>query len=156
MVGTGAGVILLLVVASLAFATETTRTEYKEQVEPICKASATANRTILAGARDQVRQGKLKAAAVKFARAADALKKTYRELNAVPRPTADATRLSKWLSYVSTEVELLDSVSKALRAGEPNKARTYVAKLTHNANLANSQIVIFDLNSCMFKPAQYT
>lgn len=152
----GVALVLMSVFASLALATETTRTGYKEAVEPICKANATANKRILAGVRNEVKHGKLRTAAAKFARASRALMKTYKELDAVPKPKADATRLSKWLSYVKTEVELLRKVSKALKAGEPNRARTFVAKLTHNANLANSQIVIFDFHSCMFKLSQYT
>jgi len=148
--------LLLVVGASLAFATEISRSEYKEKVEPICEANATANKRILAGARQEVKEGKLMTAAAKFTKAAQALGKTHRELNAVPRPAADAPRLEKWLSYVKTEVGLLRDVAKALKEGKPNKARAFVARLTVNANLANSQIVIFDLNHCLFKPAQYT
>jgi len=150
------GLALAAIFASLAFATETTRTEYKEAVEPICKENSDANMRILAGVRAEVKQGKLKAAAAKFAKAAAALRMTYRELQAVPKPPADATRLSKWLSYVKVEVELLQKASKALKAGEANRARTFVAKLTHNTNLANSQIAIFDFDSCEFKPSRYT
>lgn len=152
----GLALSLLAAFASLALATETTRAEYKGAVEPICKANADANKKILAGARTEVKQGKLKAAAAQFEKAAKALGKTLRELEAVPKPSADATRLSKWLSYVKIEVDLLQKASKALKAGEANRARTFVAKLTHNANLANSQIAIFDFHSCEFKPSQYT
>ena len=155
-VATGASLAFIAVFASLTLAAETTRVEYKEAVEPICRANADANKRILAGVRTEVKQGKLKAAAAQFARAAAALGKTYRELEAVPKPPADATRLSKWLSYVKTEVELLQKASKALKDGQANTARTFVAKLTHNANLANTQIAIFDLHSCVFKPSQYT
>lgn len=150
------GMALVAVFTSLAFATEITRTEYKEAVEPICRTNADANKRILAGVRAEVKQGKYKAAAAQFAEAAAALAKTYRELEAVPKPPADANRLSRWLSYVKTEVELLRKASKALKAEEVNRARTFVAKLVHNANLANSQIAIFDFHSCVFKPSQYT
>jgi nitrate/nitrite-specific signal transduction histidine kinase len=153
---TAASVVLTFALASMAFAVETTRTEYTEAVEPICKENSDANKRILAGVRTEVKQGRFKAAAAKFAKAAAALGKTYRELEAVPKPTADATRLSKWLSYVKVEVELLQKTSKALKAGQANRARTFVAKLTYNANLANSQIAIFDFHSCVFKPSQYT
>ena len=153
---TAVGLALAAIFASLAFAAETTRTEYTEAVEPICKENSDANKRILAGVRTEVKQGKLKPAAAKFAKAAAALGKTYRELEAVPKPSADAPRLGRWLSYVKVEVELLQKASKALKAGEANKARTLAAKLTHNANLANSQIAIFDFHSCVFKPSQYT
>lgn len=152
----GAATVLAVGSAPLVMASEVSRTEYKEAVEPICKTNADANKRILAGVRTKVKQGKLKAAAAQFSKAAAALEKTYRELEAVPKPATDATRLSKWLSYVKTEVELLRKASKALKAGEANRARTFVAKLTHNANLANSQIAIFDFHSCVFRPSQYT
>jgi len=155
-VGIGLVAVLCSALVSLAFAAEVTRSEYKAAVEPICKASATANKRILAGVREEVKDGKLKSAAAKFAKAAQALQKTHRELNAVPKPAEDGARLTRWLAYVNEEVELLRSASKALKAGEPNKARTFVVRLTHNANLANSQIVIYDLNNCLFKPTQYT
>lgn len=155
-VGLGTSLVVCGVVASLALAMEVTRSEYQAAVEPICKASATDNKRILAGVRREVKEGKLRSAASRFAKAARALKKTHRELSAVPKPAEDAARLTRWLSYVKKEVNLLRRASRALRAGKPNKARTYVAKLTHNANLANSQIVIYDLKHCLFKPAQYT
>jgi hypothetical protein len=141
--------------ALAAVTTEGSLAEYKEAVEPICKANAQKNEKILTGVRAEVREGKLRRAAVQFGKAATALQSTYRELNAVPQPAADATRLTKWLTYVKTEVALLRKVSAELRKGQANRARAVAAKLTHNANLANSQIAIFDLHSCMFKPTQY-
>jgi hypothetical protein len=158
----GAGVvlgtvaILLSIVGSLAFAAETTQSEYKEAVEPICKANASANKRILAGVREDVQEGRLQQAASKFRRAGTALNTTYKELRTVPQPEEDAERLTKWLSYVKGEVDLLGRIAKALADDNANKARRLVVKLTVNANLANSQIVVFDLNHCLFKPGQYT
>jgi len=158
----GAGVvlgtmaILLSIAGSLAFAAETTQSEYREAVEPICKANASANKRILAGVRDDVQEGRLQKAAGKFRRAGIALNKTHKELRAVPQPEEDAQRLTKWLSYVKSEVDLLGRIAKALDEDNANKARKLVVKLTVNASLANSQIAVFDLNHCLFKPGQYT
>jgi len=149
-------VILLSIAGSLAFAGETTQSEYREAVEPICKANASANKRILAGVRDDVQEGRLQKAAGKFRRAGIALNKTYKELRAVPQPEEDAQRLTKWLSYVKSEVDLLGRIAKALDEDNANKARKLVVKLTVNASLANSQIAVFDLNHCLFKPGQYT
>src|SRR5829696_4799110 len=106
-------VILLSIAGSLAFAGETTQSEYREAVEPICKANASANKRILAGVRDDVQEGRLQKAAGKFRRAGIALNKTYKELRAVPQPEEDAQRLTKWLSYVKSEVDLLGRIAKA-------------------------------------------
>jgi hypothetical protein len=148
-------VVVMSPFASMALGAETID-EYKAEVEPICKVNANANKRILSGVREEVREGKLKAAAAQFGKAARALSKTYKELEAVAKPPAEAPRLGRWLSYVKVEVGLLEKVAKALKAGEANRAQTFVAKLTHTANLANSQIVIYDLRYCKLQPSQFT
>jgi hypothetical protein len=72
----GLAVVLTVTFASLAMAAELPRTEYKEQVEPICKANTEANEKILSGVREEVKQGKLKLAAAKFEQASSASKFT--------------------------------------------------------------------------------
>src|SRR5204862_4925409 len=92
--------------APIARAEEVTRESYREAVEPICKANTQANERILKGVRADVRAGKLKAAGRQFGKAGAALKRTHAELKAVPQPPADATKLTKWLSLIGTEVTL--------------------------------------------------
>jgi hypothetical protein len=152
----GLAAVLVIAFASLALAAEITRTEYKEQVEPICHANTKANEKILNGVREEVKQGKLTLAATKFQKAATALKSTYRELAAVPRPTADEARLEKWLGYVKTEAGLFQGAAKALKAGNKNKAESYVVKLTHNATLANSTVLSFGFHYCKLQPSKFT
>lgn len=155
MVTVGVVIALSAPFVSSALGAETID-EYKAEVEPICKVNANANKRILSGVRTEVREGKLKAAAAQFANAASALSKTNKELEAVTKPATEAARLSRWLSYVKVESDLLQRVAKALKAGEANRAQTFVAKLTHTANLANSQIVIYDFNYCKIEPSQFT
>jgi hypothetical protein len=152
----GLAAVLVVAFASLALAAEITRGEYKEQVEPICQANTKANEKILSGVRQEVKQGKLKQAATKFQKAATALKATHRELVAVPQPTADEARLGKWLGYVETEASLFESAAKALKAGNKNKAESYVVKLTHNATLANSTVLSFGFHYCKLQPSKFT
>jgi hypothetical protein len=142
-------------IASFAFAAETIG-EYKAEVEPICKENADANKRILAGARTEVKEGKLKAVAAQFAKAATALARTSKELEDVPKPAGEEARLLKWLSYAKVESELLRKVAKALKAGQANQAQAFVVKLTHTANLANSQIVVFGFHYCKIEPSQFT
>lgn len=145
----------LLTTASLAFA-DTTRTDYVAAVEPICKTNSDANARILKGVRQMVKQGKLAAAATKFAKASAALTKAEQQIAAVPQPAADAKTLSKWLGYLKTEASVLTKISKALKAGNKNKASTQVIILQHDANLANNTVIAFGFHYCRQTPSKYT
>jgi hypothetical protein len=153
---TAALLAFLLTGASLASAEEVTRDSYTEAVEPICKTNTEANEKILKGVRQEVQKGKLKPAGIKFAKAAAALEKAYAQLKAVPQPSADTAKLNKWLSYVKTEASLFESAANALKAGNETKAQSFVVKLTHNANLANTQVLSFGFRYCKLEPSKFT
>lgn len=153
---TAAILALALSGASLAAAEEVTRDTYKAEVEPICKTNTEANEKILKGVRQMVKQGKLGPAGAKFTQAAKALKSAYAQLGAVPQPVADSAKLGKWLSYVKTEADLFESAATALKAGNKTKAQTFVVKLTHNANLANNQVLAFGFRYCKLEPSKFT
>jgi hypothetical protein len=146
----------LALVTSLAAAAEVTRDSYREAVEPICQANAQANERILAGVRSEVKAGKLGPAAAQFARAATALKKTQRQLTAVPQPPADAAKLTKWLGSVALEVSLFERIAVQLRAGQKGAAERTVSKLTSNADQANNQVIPFEFHYCRFEPSRFT
>jgi len=146
----------LALAAPLAFAAEISRTEYKAQVEPICKANAQANERILKGVRKMVKQNKLKPAGAKFLKAGAALKKTYNQLKAVPQPTADEAKLAKWLKYVKKEADLFVKAGRALKAGNRSKAQRFVNQLNSNANKANATVLAFNFRYCRFNPAKFT
>lgn len=148
--------LAVLVTASLALAAETTRDEYKAQVEPICKTNSKANERILGGVRKEVKQGKLKPAAQAFSKAASALKKTLAQLKAVPQPSADQAKLGKWLKYVGAEASLFEAASKKLKAGDKTGASAMVIRLTHNATLANNTVASFEFEYCRFEPSRFT
>lgn len=147
---------LALLAVPLAEAIETTRDEYTVAVEPICKANTQANEKILKGVKGKVKAGKLKPAAAQFAKAATALKKTWRQLGAVPQPAADEARLAKWLGYVKTEAELFQSAGRKLKAGDKSGALAMEIRLEHNANLANNQVLPFEFRYCKFEPSKFT
>lgn len=152
-----AALALVMGTASLAFAAEeVTRDSYKAEVEPICKQNTEANEKILKNVRREVKEGKLALAGKAFGKAADALEKAYKQIKAVPQPTADTAKLTKWLSYVKQEISLFDAGAKALKAGNKTKAQTIVVKLTHTANLANSQVLSFGFRYCKLNPSKFT
>jgi hypothetical protein len=150
-----AGALVLLVLAPLAFAAEQTRETYAAQVEPICKANTEANEQILKGVRGEVSSGKLKPAANQVSKAAKALRKALDELRAVPRPSADKARLSKWLGYIENEVKLFERTAKKLRAGDKVGAARMSAYLLRESNRANAQVLGFDFHYCHAEPSKF-
>jgi hypothetical protein len=147
---------IFISVSSFAFAGEVTRTTYREAVEPICKADTQANERIFAGVKQEVRQGKLKPAAVKFSKAAVALKAAIAQIQKVPAPAADAARLSKWLGKVSNEAGYFEAVAKKLRAGDKAGAEHLVNKLTTEAGAANNIVIPFEFTYCRLEPSRFT
>jgi hypothetical protein len=143
-------------VVAYASAAEVTRESYVSAVEPICRANAKANEKILAGVKPEVRQGKLRAAAAHFARAAAALGRTHRELSAVSRPPADRARLAKWLDYIKGEAELFEATAAKLKAGQKAAAEHISIQLTREAALANDQVLPFDFRYCRAEPSKFT
>lgn len=148
-------VLALLFAAVPASATEQTPQTYKEQVEPICKRDTEANEKILKGVREKVKSGKLDAAAKQFSRAAKALKHARAQLLQVPKPSEDAARLTKWLGYVKTEVELFEATSRKLAKGQANSAQKLVVRLISNARLANNQVLDYQFRYCRLQPSKF-
>jgi hypothetical protein len=135
-------------VASAAFGAETTRSEYKQAVEPICARNAQANEDILEGVRAKVRERKLKPAGRQFVRASVALRGTLGKLRRVPQPTADETLLGKWLEGVGREAGLLRATGKSLIAGDRRHAEQLVRKLTEGARETNAIVAGFAFHHC--------
>jgi hypothetical protein len=148
-----AAAVLLGAVPSLA--AEATRESYVQAVEPICKANTEANEKILKGVRGKVKDGKLDAAARQFSGAARALKRTRTQLLQVPKPPADEARLTKWLGYVKTEVQLFESISRKLANDEATSAQKMVVRLISNAKQANNQVLDFEFRYCKFQPSKF-
>jgi hypothetical protein len=151
----GAAVVaMVLVVCGAALAAETSREEYKEAAEPICKASAKANERILAGVQKEVRKGRLKTAAAKFAKASREQAQTLRKLEALPRPSADEARLARWFSYLKAEAKLFATAGRKLKAGDKSGAEHVFTKLSRNINKANVQVLPFGFVHCRLNAAK--
>ncbi|HVS99163.1 MAG TPA: hypothetical protein VHE08_01470 [Solirubrobacterales bacterium] len=149
-------VALALAVVPAAAAAELTREGYVARVEPICKRNTEANEKIFAGAKEEVKAGKLKLASTHFAKAESALKKTIGQLRAVPRPAADEAKLGKWLGYLETEAAYLGRIGKALAQGDKGKAQTLSVRLDRNSNLANDSVLAFGFTYCRLEPSRFS
>jgi len=150
------GLAALLCSGALASAEEVSRDSYREAVEPICKKNTEANERILAGARAEVRSGKLAAAAAKFKRAAAALGRALGELKTVPRPSADAARLARWFELIEVEKRLLAKTGRLLAAGKKGPALGMVVRLEGAAERANNAVFVFEFHYCHFEPSRFT
>lgn len=152
-----ASVVALLVAVPVALAAEgeTSREDYVAQLEPICKANTEANSRILKGVKDQVKQGKLVPAGKRFIRASSALGKSVRQMKAVPRPEADEAKLTKWLGYLENEQGYLQSIGKALKAGNKFKAQKLAVKLNRNNNQANNTVISFGFKECRIDSSRF-
>ena len=148
--------LVATVLAASAFAAEVSRDEYKAAAEPICKSSAKENERILANIRKEVKTGKLKPAAAKFATASKSQAAALKELEALPQPTADEARLGKWLSYLKIEAELFATAGRKLSSGDKAGAEHITSKIAQNANKANVQVLPFEFRYCRQEPSKYT
>lgn len=151
-------VLVALLLAGSALAApppSPTRGQYRASVEPICKTATDANADILKGVEGMVRHGKLKLAAARFSRAADALEKTVKRVAAVPRPKADFSRLAKWLQYATAGEVLMQRMSQKLDEGKKAKVQRMANQLLKKAKQANALVVGFDFDYCRLNPARF-
>ena len=154
--GVAAALVVAATLAATAAAEEVTRDSYREVVEPICKVDTKANERILAGVRQDVKAGALKAAAGKFRRAGSALGRTLGELKGVPRPPADNARLSRWFGTIESEQRLFAKTAAYLAAGQKGAAQGMVVRLESTAHRANNIVVPFEFRYCRLEPSRFT
>jgi hypothetical protein len=147
--------VVVLVGAVPSMAAEATPETYKAEVEPICKVNTEANEKILKGVRQKVKAGELDAAAKQVRAAAKALKKARAQLLQVPKPAEDATRLTKWLGYVKTEVQLFEALARKLSNDEKTGAQKMVLRLTSTAKQANNQVLDYEFRYCRLQPSKF-
>lgn len=147
-----------MLVASGALATTSptqTRESYTGRVEPICKTNTKANERILGNVHGYIKQGKLKLAGAQFRKASEAFGKAVKQIAAVPQPSADATRLTKWIGYLDDQTKLLAEAGKALRAEKKARAQELVVRLKVNANKANNAVLDFEFHYCVIDESRF-
>jgi hypothetical protein len=148
-------VAMALFAAAASAAEAPTRDEYVVQLEKVCKPDALATQRAMKGARADIRAERLQVAAEKFARATSIFGSTVKEISAVPRPSADTTRLAKWFTYLKRQASYLGQITEQLRLDHPIKAQRLTARFIHNGNLANNVVLAFGFDYCSFKFSRY-
>ncbi len=150
-----AAVAALVVSASLAFAEELSRAEYVERVEPICKSNTEANLRILKGVKQQVQSDDLQQAGKRFIRASSALGAAVTKIALVPRPAADAAKLTKWIELLRAEQRYLLKIGKALKAENKSKAQQLSVDLNRSNNKANNTVISFGFDECRIDSSKF-
>lgn len=148
-------VVALLAAVPVALATEISKEEYIERVEPICAASTRSNSSILKGVKEQVKQGKLVPAGKRFIRAAGVLDQSAAKIAAVPQPTEYTAKLTKWIGYLKNEGSFLQRIGKSLKSGNKYKAQKLAVKLNKNNNQANNTVISFGFKECRIDSSKF-
>lgn len=156
LAATAAVVFAVALPASLATAAEISRDEYIARVEPICKKNVDANTRIFKGAKEEVKAGELKKGSKHFLRAATALGKTIKQIEAVPQPTQDEAMLKRWIGLLHTEQGYFQKIGEALASGNKYRAQSLSVKLNRNSNLANNAILALDFEYCRIDPSRFS
>lgn len=150
-----AAALLAAVPVALAAEEPDPRKEYAEKVEPICKANTENNSRILKGVKDQVKSGALAPAGKRFIRASSALGKAVGKIAAVPQPSEDAAKLTKWIGYLKQEQTYLLKIGKALKAKDKFHAQKLAVELNKNNNKANNAVISFPFHECRIDSSRF-
>jgi hypothetical protein len=151
-----AALLLLLMTATCVSATESTRADYVASAEPICKKGVKANANLFVGVQSQIEAGALKKAGRIFLQATKRARQTHQELGLIPRPAADKKRLTKWLSALGVEVNLLGKIGSTLRTGKKALALHYIKRLHRNAIYANNLVLGFGFAYCTLDLSKFS
>lgn len=157
-IGVLAAALGALLVAAVALATTSptqTREGYVAQVEPICKSNTKANERILSGVRGYIKQDKLKLAATQFRKSSEAFSKATKQIAAVPQPSADATKLAKWIGYLKDETKLLGEIGQALKAEKKTRAQELLVRAEAASRQANNTVVSFEFHYCVINQSRF-
>jgi hypothetical protein len=148
--------LLVIVPAAIAAEGELTRDEYVAKVEPICKQNSDANSRILKGVKEQVtKKDELVPAGQRFIRASAALAKTVDKIAAVPQPSADSAKLTKWIGYLEKEQTFLQRIGKKLKAKDKYHAEKLAQELNSNNNKANNTVISFNFHECRIDSSRF-
>lgn len=147
--------LVVALAGSAAAAEAPLRDEYVAQLEAICKPDTEATQAAMKGVRADISAERLAQAAGKFAKATSIFGSTVDEIGAVPRPPADAAKLSKWFGYLKAQRSYLKRITAQLRADHAVPAQRLTARFIHNGNLANNTVLAFGFNYCSFRFSRY-
>jgi hypothetical protein len=148
---TFAALLVLLVVmvsAGSALASEVSREQYRTAAEPICRASTLPKDRALAKIIKEVRQGMLSQAGARFGQAAESQARAVKQLRALAQPVADEALLGRWLLRLSDENKLMAAVGRKLDAGNEKGAMHPLAHLQREGLDGGIELLGFGFHYC--------
>jgi hypothetical protein len=135
---------------------EVPRSEYVAQVEPICAANTASNDRALKGVQRKVQKGKLASAGRQFGHASKAFGAAIDQIDAVPKPTADAPTLARWTASLRTDATNLRNLGTALKHGNKKKAGGLAVKASRHVVSTNDVVAGFGFVDCLLDPTRFS
>ncbi|HWO47877.1 MAG TPA: hypothetical protein VNM41_07425, partial [Solirubrobacterales bacterium] len=65
------------------------------------------------------------------------------------------TRLTKWLGYVKTEVQLFEAIARKLANEEETSAQKMVVRLISTSKQANNQVLDYEFRYCRQQQSKF-
>jgi hypothetical protein len=143
--------IVLIAVAPAAAAAELSREQYVQRAEAICKSQfVTVTHEVKRGSKE-LHEDRQHSSGRRLLRASGLLERLGKQITAIPKPADDAKTLTEWLQQLDAQNRTLRKAGKALLAGKSPRAQGFVARFTHNVNVARGIVLGFGFNYCLFK-----
>jgi hypothetical protein len=131
--------------------TAPTRAEYVSLAESVCKASKSSTEPLLKGIGKDLKKSRLAPAGQALTKAARLFAAQRTRLAAIPKPPADAAKLSTWLKQLDTQNSLMATAGRLMREERKNQVQGYLARYAHAGNIANDTVLGFGFNQCLFR-----
>ncbi len=132
-----------------------TRTEYVDRLEAICKPDVEATERATQGAREDIRREHLRVAAAKLSKGARIFAGTVSGMAPIPRPEADLDRLKTWFRLLNREELWLRRISVALQEERRIRAQRFLDRFIHAGTLANNVVIAFGFDYCSFRFSRF-
>jgi hypothetical protein len=147
---------LALAVPAFGIAEPPSEGEYVGAVEPICKRDKEAAERILRGARDNIREGRLRAAGEQLIRASRRFATTIGQLVEVPRPPTVEEKLQKWFRFLRKVRDRLRQTGVYLREGRRLAATHEQIRTERSGNAANNVSFSLGFRECRMSRSRFS
>ncbi len=126
-----------------------TRAEYIAQVDPICASTLAVEKQTFGGVGGDLRHGRNKQAARKFARTDKVFAHAIDQVAAVSPPPADAALIGQWIAMLRAQLPRAHQVIKVLRQNaRPGVINKALKKLFGLSDRTQAAVRDYGFTSC--------